>query len=101
MPEIKTPEIAEIGKRKCKCRDCYKKIINKEPRLLKYGEYNRYLYKYYFCSDCGKKVIERDIKEMKEEITRLKKVSRELNKLKEKNKDIIILSQLENQNEKK
>ena len=101
MPEFKTPENAEIGKRKCRCRACHKKIINKEPRLKKFGEYNKHCYNYYYCSNCGELIIEKYIDEIKDEIKRLRKMNKEINKLQEKNKDIMILSQLENQNGKK
>lgn len=100
MPKFKTPEYAEIGKRKSRCRGCFKIIINKEPRLKRFGIFKEYYYSYYYCSKCGKKVIENNIITMKDEIKRLRKMDKELNKLKEKNKDIMILSNLENQNGK-
>ena len=101
MPEFKTPEKAELGLRKCRCGICCKIILHKEPRIMKYGNYKTYRYKYYFCIKCGKRIIEDYIMELKIEIRRLRKMNKGLDKLKEKNKDIMILSNLENQNERK
>ena len=104
MPEFKTPEIVELGLRKCKCSICNKIIIHKESRIKKLGTFKKsncsFSYNYYFCCDCGKRVLGDNIIRLKDEIKRLRKMDKEINKLKEKNKDIIILSQLENQNDK-
>ena len=105
MVWIKTPEQVEIGKRKSRCRKCGKLIINKEPRVMRLGEIKggkgNHIYRYYYCCNCGKKEILWFIGELKNEITHQRKLLKEIKKLKEKHKDILILSNLENENGKK
>jgi hypothetical protein len=95
MTDIITCEGIDICKRNtCNCWNCKRKIGRGVPRLKVITRYTPHVWKRYLCFRCFDERVKNDIRMVKKELTRLRRLKTQMKRLVAKSQKEIIVENL-------